>query len=67
MVGSMKFYDQKYIGKYTLTNWDVTMTKRFEGKTDVFCAQFQAVKGGRVLHITNKTYSGNSYHLVKTN
>jgi hypothetical protein len=67
MVGSMKFYDQKYNGKYTVTNWDVTMTKRFEGKTDVFWAQFQAVKGGSVLHITNKTYSGISYHLVKTN
>jgi hypothetical protein len=27
MVGSMQFYDQKYNGNYTVTNWDVTATK----------------------------------------
>lgn len=66
MVGSMTFFDQKYNGSYTVTNWDITATKRFEGKTDVFWAEFEAVRGGRVLHLTDKTASGIRYHLVKT-
>lgn len=66
MVGNMKFYDQKYNGKMTVTNWDMTLTNRFEGKTDIFWGQFEAVKGGRVLHLTDKNASGIQYHLVKT-
>lgn len=66
MVGSMTFFDQNYNGTYTVTNWDITATKRFEGKTDVFWAEFEAVRGGRVLHLTDKTASGIRYHLVKT-
>lgn len=66
MVGSMTFFDQKYNGSYTVTNWDITATKRFEGKTDVFWAEFEAVRGGRVLHLTDKKASGIRYHLVKT-
>lgn len=66
MVGSMTFFDQKYNGIYTVTNWDLTATKRFEGKTDVFWAEFEAVRGGRVLHLTDKTASGMKYHLGKT-
>ncbi len=66
MVGNLKFYDQKYNGNYQVTNWDITATKRFEGKTDIFWAQFEAVRGGRVLHLTDKSASGIQYHLVKT-
>jgi hypothetical protein len=67
MVGAMQFYDQKYNGNYTVTNWDMTATKRFEGKTDVWWAQFEAVRGGRVLHLQDKVASGMQYHLVKVN
>jgi hypothetical protein len=66
MVGSMQFYDQKYNGNNIITNWDLTLTKRFKDKTEIFWAQFEAVRGGRVLHLTNKQYSGNTYQLVKT-
>jgi hypothetical protein len=66
MVGSMQFYDQKYNGNYTVTNWDITATKRFEGKTDVWWAQFEAVRGGRVLHLQDKVASGMQYHLVRS-
>lgn len=65
MVGSMQFYDQKYNGNYTVTNWDLTATKRFEGKTDEWWVQFEAVKGGRVLHLQDKKAAGMQYHLVK--
>lgn len=66
MVGNMKFYSQKYNGKCTTTNWDITLTNRFEGKTEAYWAQFEAVRGGRVLHLTLKSASGIQYHLVKT-
>lgn len=66
MVGSMQFYDQKYNGKCTVTNWDITLTNQFEGKTEVYWAQFEAVRGGRVLHLTRKSATGIQYHLVKT-
>ncbi|MCU0368400.1 MAG: hypothetical protein MUF39_06180 [Cyclobacteriaceae bacterium] len=65
MVGSMQFYDQKYNGNYTVTNWDITATKRFEGKTDVWWAQFEAVREGCVLHLQDKVATGMQYHLVK--
>ncbi|CAN5148245.1 hypothetical protein BH09BAC3_BH09BAC3_25380 [soil metagenome] len=66
MVGSMQFYSQKYNGASTITNWDITLTKRFNGKTEVFWAQFEAVRGGRVLHLVNKASDVLDYHLVKT-
>jgi hypothetical protein len=66
MVGSTTFFDQKYNGSFTVTDWDISATKRFEGKTDVFWAQYEAVRGGRVLHLTDKTASGIRYSLVKT-
>jgi hypothetical protein len=66
MVGSMTFFDQKYEGKLTVTNWDITMTNRWQGKTEQWWAQFEAVRGGRVLHITDKAASAMHYALVKT-
>ncbi len=65
MVGSMNFYDQKYDGKYTLTNWDVTMTNRFKGKTDIYWCQYEAVRGGRMLLLRDKSASAMTYNLVK--
>lgn len=66
MVGSMTMYDQKYNGNYTLTNWDITMTKRWEGKTEIWWAQFEAVRGGRIFFINDKAAPGMRYSLVKT-
>lgn len=66
MVGSMTFFDQKYEGKLTVTQWDITMTNRWQGKTEYWWAQFEVVRGGRVLHITDKAASAMHYALVKT-
>ena len=66
MVGNMQFFSQKYSGKATVTNWDITLPNRFNGKTDVFWAQFEAVRGGRVLRLVDKAYSAMDYNLVKT-
>ncbi|MCK6616662.1 MAG: hypothetical protein L6Q51_03370 [Cyclobacteriaceae bacterium] len=66
MVGSMTFFDQQYEGKLTVTNWDIAMTNRWQGKTEHWWAQFEAVRGGRVLHITDKAATSSHYALVKT-
>ncbi|MEI9918926.1 MAG: hypothetical protein WDO14_08985 [Bacteroidota bacterium] len=66
MVGNMSTYDEKYNGKYTLTPWDLTVTNRFKGKTDVYWCQYEAVRGGRVLHLQDKVATAMTYSLVKT-
>ena len=64
MVGNQKVFQQDYRGAWKVTsNWEMTMTNRFEGKTDTFLMQFEAVKGGRLLHLTDKFATGMQYHL----
>lgn len=63
VVGSMNVYQQKYNGAYTVSNWQVTATKRWEGKTEQFSAWFEIVRGGRVLHLDGG--GGKSYTLYK--
>ena len=66
MVGSQTFFTQKYNGRYTMNgNWEVSFTNRFNGKTDTYWCQFEVVRGGRILHLQDKTASGMQYHLTK--
>lgn len=46
-----QFGQEKSKGKYTVKEWEVTLTNRFKGATHTFTAQFEAVAGGRVLHL----------------
>jgi hypothetical protein len=46
-----KFGQENYKGKYSVKEWEVTLTNRFKGATHAFTAQFEAVAGGRVLHL----------------
>ncbi len=54
MVGNMKFSNQIYKGTFSCNNWDITMTNRFEGKPEKYSCQFEAVKGGRILILTDR-------------
>ncbi|NIK73452.1 hypothetical protein FHS56_000938 [Thermonema lapsum] len=65
MVGNMNTYSLSYAGKATVTNWEIVLTNRHNNKTETFHAWFEAVKGGRVLYLQNKEYSGNRYLLVR--
>lgn len=65
-VGAMSTFHQEYKGNYTLTDWTLTATKRFEGKTENFNSWFEVVRGGRLLHLQNAQYTGEEYKLVKT-
>lgn len=66
MVGNQSFFQQEYKGRYSMNgNWEVSMTNRYNGKTDVFWCQFECVRIGRILHLTDKTSQGIQYHLVR--
>lgn len=65
-VGALSSYKAEYKGKCTVTNWGITLTNRFQGKTDNYNAWFEVVRGGRVLCLQDQQYSGVRYHLVKT-
>lgn len=62
-VGAMNTFQQEYKGNSTISNWNVTLTNRYQGKTQQFDAHFQAVKGGRLLYLNNR--AGEEYLLVK--
>jgi hypothetical protein len=64
--GTSTFYSQEYKGKLTVTNWDITMTNRFKDATNIYFAQFEVVRGDRVLHLQDKTASGMRYHLTRS-
>lgn len=53
VIGALNTFQQEYRGQYTLTGWSLTATKRWQGKTEQFDAWFEAVRGGRVLHLEN--------------
>lgn len=63
-VGAMNTFQQEYKGQYTVSNWMVAATNRYEGKTDKFDAYFVAVNGGRILKLKNG--AGQEYSLVKS-
>ncbi len=46
-----RYYGATYQGQYLVTNWEIKLTNRFKGATETFSAQFEAVKGGRILHL----------------
>jgi hypothetical protein len=57
------YYGEKSSGNAIVSNWEVKLTNSFKGETHIFAAQFEAVKGGRILHL----YRGNieEMHLYK--
>jgi hypothetical protein len=65
--GTNTYYTQEYKGKLTVTNWEMSLTNRWKDATEDFYAQFEVVRGGRILHLQNKSASGIRYHLVKVN
>lgn len=62
-VGAMNSFQQEYKGTYSVTNWEITATGRYEGRTDKFDAHLQAVRGGRLLFLNDN--KGGKYLLVK--
>lgn len=63
VVGNQKFSRQVYNGSSTVTNWSITLTNRFQGAAEKYDCHFEAVKGGRILLLTDRL--GTSMSLVK--
>lgn len=63
--GNNTAFQQEYKGKITVTNWDISMTHRWKDATESYHAQFEVVRGGRILHLQRKDASGIQYHLVR--
>jgi hypothetical protein len=49
--GANRYYGANYKGNYSVDRWQMTLTNRFKGETHKFAIQFEAVKGGRILHM----------------
>jgi len=64
MIGNELVHTENKDGKYKVSNWEFSTTEK-NGTTTDYYAQFEAVRGGRILHLKNKKYSGLQYHLVK--
>lgn len=62
-IGAMNTFQQEYKGNNTVSNWNMVLTNRWQGKTYNFDAHYQAVRGGRILYINNN--AGENYLLVR--
>ncbi len=62
-VGNQKFARQVYKGKHSANKWKLTLTNRFQGASETYDCYFEAVKGGRILVLTDKRNT--VYSLVK--
>lgn len=63
VVGNQNFSRQQYKGNVTVTDWTITLTNRFQNQTEIYNSHFEAVKGGRLLIITDRL--GTTLTLVK--
>jgi len=64
-VGAQSFYSQEYKGKITVSDWKITLTNRFGGKTEAYDAYFEMTAAGPVLHLVLVGASGMRYDLMK--
>lgn len=64
--GNAQFGGQDFKGNFTVSDWQVTATNRFGGKTTAFIAQLIAVKGGYLLYLEDPDYRASNYTLYKT-
>jgi len=63
MGGTNRYAGATFSGSVAVANWEMTLTNRFKGATEAFAVQFEAVKGGRILHMVRGTIE--ELHLFK--
>jgi len=64
MMGTPGVHTEKRDGKFTVSNWEMTVTDK-KGMPASYFARFEAIRGGRVLQMQNKQFSGLKYQLYK--
>jgi len=64
--GGTQFGGQDFKGKFSVTDWTITATNRYQGKTTVYKAQLIAVKGGCLLYMEDSENSSMKYTFYKS-
>jgi hypothetical protein len=54
VVGNQKFSREVFKGNVSVTDWTITLTNRFQNQTETYNCHFEAVKGGRLLMMTDR-------------
>ncbi len=65
--GGTQFGGQDFKGNFSVTDWTITATNRYGGKTTTYNAQLIAVKNGYLLYMSDKDNPAINYTLFKTN
>ncbi len=63
--GGTRFAKAQYKGNFTANDWELLATNRVSGKTKKFLCQFEAVRGGFLLKLTDSDYEPLKYTLFK--
>lgn len=64
-VGNQSVFQEQHKGTWSVTSpWEVTVN-RSDKVVTVYDAWYEAVRGGRLLHLTDKKYTGMSYTLSR--
>ncbi len=64
--GSLAHGKSIYKGIYNVTDWNMTATNRGANDPGEFSCQFEAVKGGYMLRLVNKKFTGETMYLFKS-
>jgi hypothetical protein len=62
---STQFGGQDYNGKFSVTDWTLTASNRYGGKTTVFNAQLIAVRNGYLLYLSDPDNTSMNYTLYR--
>lgn len=66
-VGSQTVFQEKYKGTWSVTSpWEITVNRTDRKIVTVYNAYYEAVRGGRLLRLTDKQYSGSGYSLARS-
>lgn len=63
--GGTQFGGQDYKGNFAVTDWSITASNRYKGKTTNFKAQLIAVKNGFLLYMSDPENNSMNYTLFK--
>ncbi len=64
--GGAQFGGQDFKGNFSVTDWNITATNRYKGKTTKFNAQLIAVKNGFLLYLSDPDNASMNYTLYKS-
>lgn len=65
--GSVSHGKSNYKGVFKVNDWSLTASNREANDPGEFSCQFEALKGGCMLRLVNKTFSGQTMTLFKSN